>query len=382
MARGVEAQDSKCESVLNFPRPTSAEETRRFLGLVRFIAGFLENLADYTRVLTPLTRKECNKSFPDWTMEHEKAFVKIKELVTSRAVLTTIDHTNPEDNKIFLVCDASNWCTGAILSWGPDLKSARPVAFNSKQLSGPELRYVVHEKELLAIVRALKKWRADCIGMKIYVLTDHRTLENFESQKNLSRRQLRWQEFLSQYDLEIAYLKGSENTGADALSCVPNGGYTHEMPSFTEFKPWSCLPSSVAAVLSISSDKQFHSDILKGYLSDPFAHKLKALRALPPGISLRDNLWYMGERLFIPKYSDLRENLFRVAHDESGHHGFDKTYAHLRDAFCWPNVRRDLERAYVPGCDACQRNKSSTARTRDPLHPLPVPDACLSSVAM
>lgn len=152
-ARGVEAQDSKCESVLNFPRPTSAEETRRFLGLVRFIAGFLDNLADHTRILTPLTKKECNKNFPDWTLEHEAVFVKIKELVTSRAVLTTIDHAHPGENKIFLTCDASDWRTGAILSWGPDLKSARPVAFDSKQLSGPELCYAVHEKELLAIVR-------------------------------------------------------------------------------------------------------------------------------------------------------------------------------------------------------------------------------------
>ncbi|KAJ3891817.1 hypothetical protein GG344DRAFT_46552, partial [Lentinula edodes] len=82
--------------------------------MIRFIAGYLVNLAEYTRVLTPLTKKECDKVFPVWTREHECAFAAIKELVVSREVLTTIDHDNPGDNKIFLVTDASDWRHGAV----------------------------------------------------------------------------------------------------------------------------------------------------------------------------------------------------------------------------------------------------------------------------
>lgn len=378
--KGVEAQTSKVDAVLNFPRPTTAEETRRFLGLVRFIAGFLENLAEYTRVLTPLTKKECNKNFPEWTLEHEKAFIRIKELVTSRAVLTSIDHANPGDNKIFLVCDASNWRTGSILLWGPTLKEARPVAFDSTALSGPELNYPVHEKELLAIVRALRRWRSDCIGMTIHVLTDHRTLENFTSQKDLSRRQLRWQEFLSQYELVIAYIKGTDNTGADALSRVANGAYLHEIEP--KFAAWPGIPNAISAVLTVESDDEFLKQVKAGYKVDKFILKLTSLRALPPGITNRDGLWYVDDRLVIPRYAALRENLFRVAHDSAGHFGFDKSYAYLRTSYYWPNMRRDLEHAYVPACDACQRNKSTTKRRNAPLHPLPVPDARLKSVGM
>lgn len=111
---GVEAQQGKCEVIVNYPSPSSASEVRRFLGMVRFVAGYLENLAEYTHILTPLTKKECDKCFPGWTLEHKHAFINIKSLVLSRQCLTTIDHDNPGDNHIFLVTDASDWRHGAV----------------------------------------------------------------------------------------------------------------------------------------------------------------------------------------------------------------------------------------------------------------------------
>lgn len=91
------------------------------------------------------------------------------------------------DNKIFVSCDASDYCTGAVLSYGPSLQTARPVAFESMQLKGAELNYPMHGKKLLAIVRTLKKWRVNLLGTTFTVYTDHRTLENFDTQKHLSR---------------------------------------------------------------------------------------------------------------------------------------------------------------------------------------------------
>lgn len=128
---GVEVQNSKVDSILNFPKPTTAEEMRRFLGMLCFVAGFLENLAEYTRHLTPLTMKECDKCFPTSTDVHNEAFEAVKRLVVSREVLTVIDHKNPGNNKVFLLCDASEWQTGTVLMWGKTLATARPVAFDS-----------------------------------------------------------------------------------------------------------------------------------------------------------------------------------------------------------------------------------------------------------
>lgn len=74
------------------------------------------------------------------------------------------------------------------------------------QLKAAEKTYLMHEKELLAIICALKKWCSDLLGTQFYMYTDHHTLENFDTQKDLSHCQLCWQEFLSQYDITINYI--------------------------------------------------------------------------------------------------------------------------------------------------------------------------------
>ena len=89
-----------------------------------------------------------------------------------------------------------------------------------------------------------------------------------------------------------------------------------------------------------------------------------------------------GNRLLIPHIGDIHENLFCLAHDCLGHFGAYKSYAVLRDAYYWSNMGRDLEKAYIPSCEDCQRNKSRTTKAPGPLHPLPVPDSRGSSIAM
>ena len=71
-----------------------------------------------------------------------------------------------------------------------------------------ELNYPVHEKEMLVIIRALKKWHVDLLGLPFFVDMDHKTLENFNTQKDLSRWQARWMEFMLQFDASIVYIKG------------------------------------------------------------------------------------------------------------------------------------------------------------------------------
>ncbi|PSR72195.1 hypothetical protein PHLCEN_2v11934 [Hermanssonia centrifuga] len=155
-ANGIEADNKKVEKILDWPVPRSAFDVRSFLGLVRYISNFLPALAQHTLVLNTLTTKEADKDFI-WTPAHFDAFEAVKTLVTSRECLTVIDHINMGANRVFVSCDASDRCTGAVLSYGETPETARPVAFESQQLSGVELNYPVHEKELLAIVRALRK---------------------------------------------------------------------------------------------------------------------------------------------------------------------------------------------------------------------------------
>ncbi len=363
-AAGVQADSKKIEKILNWPRPRTVAQVRSFLGLVRYVASFLPNLAEHTTALTPLTTKEAELHFPVWNDKHQRAFNAIKELVTSRECLTVIDHDNLGNNQIFVSCDASDLRTGAMLSYGPSLEKACPVAFDSLQLKGPELNYPVHEKELLAIVRALKKWRVELLGVPFTVFTDHRTLENFHRQKDLSRRQARWQEFLAQYDFTIRYVQGEKNVVADALSRVDTNN---------ELSPAACaaillvrgatralvdldnLPVPLVAStghLRISSDPSWLTSIREGYANDKWCQTLKAnIGTL--GIREADGLLFVGERLAIPRVPEVREGLFRCAHDELGHFGFEKTYGSLRNAYYWPKMRKELEELYVPSCEQC-----------------------------
>ena len=159
---GIEANTLKVDKILHWPIPHNPTNVCSFLSLVWYISVFLPKLADFTCILTPLTTKESCCNFPTWNAEHQATFDAIKSLIISRECLTTIDHTNLGDNKVFVTCDASDWRTGVTLSVGTSWELAHPVAFNSMQLKGPEKDYLVHEKKLLSIICTLKKWCSHC----------------------------------------------------------------------------------------------------------------------------------------------------------------------------------------------------------------------------
>ena len=165
--RGIEPDEGKADHIKNWPTPNSASDvcTGSFLGLVRYLAIFLPKLAKFTVILDDLTRKECDKNFPGWKPQHQAAFEAIKRLVVSTDCLTTIDQRLMPGHKIFVTTDdASDTGLGAILSFGPTYDTTHPVTYDSRSFKGAELNYSVHEKELLAIIRALGKWRTDLLG--------------------------------------------------------------------------------------------------------------------------------------------------------------------------------------------------------------------------
>ena len=229
--RGIEPDEGKVDQIKNWPKPTLATEVQSFLGLICYLSPFLPNLAKSTAILDDVTRKECDKHFPEWGMHHQTAFDTIKNFITSTECLTTIDHKLMPEYKIFVTTDTSDKGSGALLSFRPSYEQACPVAYDSRSFKGAKLNYLVHKKELLAIIWALSKWRTDLLGNCFEIWTDHRTLEHFHTQKDLSRRQARWMEFLSQYDTSINYIPGKNNCVADALSRLPD-------PSLFTFNFW------------------------------------------------------------------------------------------------------------------------------------------------
>lgn len=131
-------------------------------------------------------------------------------------ILKLIDLRKGES--IWVICDASKSGIGAMYGQGDSWQTCRPAGFMSKKFMNAQHNYRVHELETLAILEALMKWEDKLMGYRIHVITDHKALEFFKTQSQLSGRQLRWTDYMSRFDFDITYVKGDNNKVADCLS--------------------------------------------------------------------------------------------------------------------------------------------------------------------
>ena len=182
-------------------------------------------------------------------------------------------------------------------------------------------------------------------------------------------------EFLLQYNTPINYIPGENSCVADALSCLPNPSLFTVTSIFDSTK--NCLTIS-----KLKLDTEILNAIKSGYATDPFVNKLTSVSTSMDFIQQNNGFWFIKDRLIIPDVKHVHEALFHLAHNSMGHFRTGKSLASLKDSFYWPNMRCDLELAYIPSCANCQRNKSTTSKPIGPLHPLPIPDACCDSVAI
>jgi hypothetical protein len=147
-------------------------------------------------------------------MSHRKPlkFDHMKEVMGTCPVLALPDLTL----SFVLECDASGEGIEAVLMQG-----GHPIVFESRKLSQPKRLYSIYDKEMLAIMHALTKFRQYLVGSKFVVKTDHNSLKYFLEQKDLSERQQKWVTKVQAFDFDIEYVKGKKNIVADALSRRP-----------------------------------------------------------------------------------------------------------------------------------------------------------------
>lgn len=209
---GLKPNDDKIKTVLDYPIPKTTTEIKSFLGLVGYYRKFIKDFAKVTQPLTKCLKKR-NKIIIDQI--YIDAFNKCKELLTTAPLLQY-----PDMEKAFvLTTDASTVALGAVLSQGP-IGSDKPVAYASRTLSDTEARYSTIERELLAIVWAVKHFRPYLYGRKFVIYTDHRPLVWLNSLKEPNSKLTRWRLRLQEYDFEVIYKNGKQNANADALSRI------------------------------------------------------------------------------------------------------------------------------------------------------------------
>jgi len=210
--KGIHVDPKKVEAIRAWETPKSIRDVRSFIGFANFYRPFIPRFADLSAPLTRLMRKDAVFK---WDDDCQQAFSELKDLFINAPILAHFE----EDRKTVVEADASGWATGAVLSqYGPD-GQLRPCAYLSQKLSPAESNYEIHDKELLAIVRALREWRPELkMVPRFTIVTDHKNLRYFGKAQHLNERQMRWADLLTEFDFELLYRPGKLAARPDALS--------------------------------------------------------------------------------------------------------------------------------------------------------------------
>ena len=214
--QGLHADSDKMKSIRHWPHPQDYNDVQKFLGMINYLAQFMPDVSAYTSPLSGMSRMKVWT----WGSLHEKCFVSLKSIACRTPILRPIDCDRAKEHgeTIYLVCDASVAGVGAFYGQGVDWQTSRPAGFLSKKFSSAQHAYRTYEQETLAILEGLLRWEDKLLGREITIITDHRTLEFFNTQRNMSMRQVRWYEYLSRFRYTIQYVEGIKNVVADALS--------------------------------------------------------------------------------------------------------------------------------------------------------------------
>ena len=212
-ADGVEADPAKIEKVQNWPQPKDLHEVRAFIGLCAYYRRFVRGFGDVCKPLYRLTEKGVPFH---WGDEQEKAFVTMKERLTTAPILAFPNETD----KFVLDTDASAFGIGGVLSQVQNGEE-RVIAYGSRVLNKAERNYCVTRRELLAIVDFVKMFHHYLVGAQFLLRTDHAALYWLFGMKNLEGQPARWVERLGCYDMVIQHRPGKLHGNADTMSRCP-----------------------------------------------------------------------------------------------------------------------------------------------------------------
>ncbi|WVZ71633.1 hypothetical protein U9M48_020200 [Paspalum notatum var. saurae] len=353
---GVSTDPSKIEAIANWSVPTDLKQLRGFLGLSGYYRKFIRHYGIISRPLYDLLKK--NTIF-QWTPQLQQCFDNLKQALTSAPVLALPDFTQ----SFTVETDASATGIGAVL-----LQHGHPIAYLSKALGPKAQALSTYEKECLALLLAISKWKSYLQHKEFTILTDHKSLVHLTEQR--LHEGLQQKAFLKLLGLQfkVQYKPGMHNQVADALSRKVHG--------------------SSDTVLAISgSTPRWLEIIMEGYQQDPQTKELLTELSLTgsygKGFSLVDGVIRFKGRIWLGSHKEAHQAVLLALHSSGlgGHSGVTATYQKIKDLFAWPNMKNDIK-DYIAACTVCSQAKPEHCKLPGLLQPLPVPPQAWHTISM
>ena len=203
------------DAIVTYPIPKDKKSLLRFLGMTSYYRKFCKN---YSTIACPLTELTSTKRKFVWSATCQLAFEQLKNILCSKPILAMPDLSKPFSIQV----DACDTGIGAVLlQEDPETMNLHPVSYYSYKLKPHQRSYATVEKELLGIIMALQKYEVYfSTHLPVNIYTDHNPLTFLSRARLSNQRILRWSLYLQNFNLIIHYLKGTDNTLADALSRV------------------------------------------------------------------------------------------------------------------------------------------------------------------
>lgn len=371
--KGVRPTESRIAAIQKFREPENVSELRSFLGLICYVGRFVPDLAARTAPLRELLRAEVPFK---WTPTESRAFLEIKEEISK---IEYLGFFNRKDSTK-LIADASPNGLGAVLLQEDSSGHTRVIAYASKALSDLEKKYFQTEREALALVWAVDKFKLYLQGKRFTLLTDCKALKFlFNPKSKPCARIERWVLQLQSYKYEVEHIPGTANI-ADAISRLSTDRssprtFDESAEKYIRSVVESAVPSAVTYSEIVQETANDHSlqevvralhlksEVPKMY--KPYENELCAVE----GVLLR------GNRLVIP--NTLRNRVIELAHE--AHPGIAAMKRRLRQKVWWPSVDKQAEEC-VKRCKEC--TLVSSLGPPEPLKRTRMPDKPWNDIAI
>ena len=325
---GIQPSASKVDAIRRFPTPCTVKEVQKFVGMINFYHRFIPFTA---RLLKPLYAVSSGKSKCfKWDDEQQNAFEAAKVALINATIL----HHPAPGAPLILSTDASSTAVGAVLEQEVD-GATQPLAFFSRKLRDPELKYSTFDRELLAVYLSIRHFKHVLDGACFRIRTDHRPLVHalVKSSDAWSARQQRHLSTIAEMNCSIEYVKGEANPVADALSrvdiCSVHFGIDYSAMSEEQ----KADPETLRCRETLTGLKW--KDVAFG------------------DVTLLCDVSTGRPRPFVPE--KFRREVFNTIHSLS-HPSIRSTVKLVTQKFVWNSVRRDV-RQWSRTCLDCQKSK-------------------------